>query len=209
MFDGKDIFMRILVISDTHGKLDRFWEVFNKLRIEDPVQMIVHCGDYLQDAKDIRMRAGIPVISVGGNCDGNFDDAGYSILETEAGDFMVTHGHMQNVNFNLQKLYYRAQEAGCIGALFGHTHRSCYVDHDGIYLMNPGSLSEPRDGSGGTFGILDTHETGVWGKIYRYEDFMGIKCSGGGNSGNSGTSKPKPKVTGGKLRSLLNYSDRF
>ena len=135
MFDGKDIFMRILVISDTHGKLDRFWEVFNKLRIEDPVQMIVHCGDYLQDAKDIRMRAGIPVISVGGNCDGNFDDDGYSILETEAGDFMVTHGHMQNVNFNLQKLYYRAQEAGCIGALFGHTHRSCYVDHDGIYAF--------------------------------------------------------------------------
>ncbi len=194
--------MRILVISDTHGDIDRFWDVYDKLRVTDPVQMIVHCGDYISDAQDIRRRAGVPVIAVAGNCDRNFDEDGCSILETEAGDFLVTHGHMQDVGYDLQKLYYKAMENNCIGALFGHTHRASYVSVDDMYFMNPGSLSQPRDNSGGTFGILDTQEDNVWGKIYRYEDFMTS------NSGGSGNTK-KPKVTGGKLRSLLNYSDRF
>lgn len=196
--------MRILVISDTHGELDRFWKVFNKLNKETPVQMIVHCGDYIEDAKEIRMRSGIPVVAVKGNCDGEYSDDGYSILETESGDFLVAHGHMHDVNFSLQKLYYTALDNNCIGALFGHTHRSAFVETGDLYMMNPGSLTKPRDGSGGTFGILETSEDGVFGKIHRYEDFM----AEGGTGGNGG-SKPKPKVTGGKLRSMLNYSDRF
>lgn len=81
--------------------------------------------------------------------------------------------------------------------------------------MNPGSLSKPRDGSGGTFGLMVTSEDSIWGKIYRYEDFMagdGSSSSRDGGSGGNGCSDPdkkKPKVQGGKLRSLLNYSDRF
>lgn len=204
--------MRILVISDTHGDLSRFWEVFDKLNKENPVQMIVHCGDYIADAKEIRMKSGIPVVAVKGNCDGEYSDEGYSILETESGDFLVTHGHMHDVGFSLQKLYYTALDNNCIGALFGHTHRSAFVETGDLYMMNPGSLSQPRDGSGGTFGILETFEDHVFGKIYRYEDFINdqkTSSGSGGNGGNNGSSKPKPKVTGGKLRSMLNYSDRF
>ena len=109
---------------------------------------------------------------------------------------------MHDVNFSLQKLYYTALDNNCIGVLFGHTHRSSYVETGDVYMMNPGSLSQPRDGSGGTFGFLETFEDSVFGKIYRYEDFM---AQGNNSNGN----KPKPKVTGGKLRSMLNYSDRF
>ncbi len=60
--------------------------------------------------------------------------------------------------------------------------------------MNPGSLSRPRDGSGGTFGLLITDEEGVWGKIYRYEDFMAE--TGGSRvaalSGAAGTTDANP-----------------
>ena len=72
-------------------------------------------------------------------------------------------------------------------------------------LMNPGSLTRPRDGSGGTFGLIVTGEDSIWGKIYRYEDFMAPSGTGSGSKG----SAPKPKVRGGHLRDLLNYSDRF
>lgn len=111
--------MRILVVSDTHKNLNRFWDVFEKLKRENPVQIIVHCGDYYEDASAIRMRAGVPVTAVRGNCDGDFSGESYVILETEAGDFFVTHGHMENVGHDLQKLCYKAEEAGCIGAIFG------------------------------------------------------------------------------------------
>jgi putative phosphoesterase len=198
--------MRILVISDTHRKLERFWEIFEKLQRENPVEMIVHCGDYYDDAMEIRRRSGMPVVAARGNGDGEFSQNGYTILETEAGDFLVTHGHMEHVGRDLQNLYYKALENNCIGAIFGHTHRSAYVDLDGIYLMNPGSLPKPRDGSGGTFGILETSQDNVWGKIYRYEDFISKNNSG---TNSSKGSEKKTKVSGGKLRNLLNYSDRF
>ena len=45
--------MRILVVSDTHGKLDRFMRVFEKLKKESPVDLIIHCGDYYEDAMSI------------------------------------------------------------------------------------------------------------------------------------------------------------
>ena len=193
--------MRILVISDTHGQLTRFWDVFNKLMKENPVQMIAHCGDCYKDAEEIRRKAGIPVFAVKGNCDGSRSEEDCLILQTEAGDFFIAHGHMQDVGYSLQRLYYKVLDTGCVGALFGHTHRAKYVTVQDCYLMNPGSLTNPRDGSGGTFGILETSESKVWGKIHRYEDFMSCSSLGGSNT--------KSKVIGGRLRRLLNFSDRF
>lgn len=275
--------MRILVISDTHGKNERVYDVYNKLasaggpaarsgglsggfssELSDclfgsrpapqpgshrtpPVDMIVHCGDYYADAQEIRARLGIPVLAVKGNCDGCFDFEACSLLETECGDILITHGHMEDVGFSMQKLYYKALESGCIGAFFGHTHRSVFVETGGVCLLNPGSLSQPRDGSGGTFALVTTSEAGLQAKIYYYEDFMlpaaGVGSTGGGadapdnsaadNSAAGGTAsapetpaspaspaaspvapavqkpKQKPKVKGGHLRSLINYSDRF
>jgi phosphodiesterase family protein len=275
--------MRILVISDTHGKNERVYDVYNKLAsaggpaarsgglsggvssgLSDclfgsrpapqpgshrtpPVDMIVHCGDYYADAQEIRARLGIPVLAVKGNCDGCFDFEACSLLETECGDILITHGHMEDVGFSMQKLYYKVLESGCIGAFFGHTHRSVFVETGGVCLLNPGSLSQPRDGSGGTFALVTTSEAGLQAKIYYYEDFMlpaaGVGSTGGGadapdnsaadNSAAGGTAsapetpvspaspaaspvapavqkpKQKPKVKGGHLRSLINYSDRF
>ena len=212
--------MRILVISDTHGKNERVYDVYNKLAsaggpaarsgglsdgfssgLSDclfgsrpapqpgshrtpPVDMIVHCGDYYADAQEIRARLGIPVLAVKGNCDGCFDFEACSLLETECGDILITHGHMEDVGFSMQKLYYKALESGCIGAFFGHTHRSVFVETGGVYLLNPGSLSQPRDGSGGTFALVTTSEAGLQAKIYYYEDFMlpaaGVGSTGGG-----------------------------
>ena len=249
--------MRILVISDTHGKNECVYDVYSKLAAAasaggqrtPPIDMIVHCGDYYADAREIHARLGIPVLAVKGNCDGCFDSDACSLLETECGGILVTHGHMEDVGFSMQKLYYKVLESGCIGAFFGHTHRSVFVETGGVYLLNPGSLSQPRDGSGGTFALVTTSEAGLQAKIYYYEDFMlptglaactaagttacpaGIGSAGGADSAPgtaaeaaAGTGslpgaaakpavpaaqKQKPKVKGGHLRSLINYSDRF
>ena len=198
--------MRILAVSDTHGNCERVFAVYKKLVSEAPIDIIVHCGDYASDGAEIQSRLGVHVAWVKGNCDGAFSDDNWSILETEAGNFLITHGHMENVNFSQQNLYYKALENDCIGAFFGHTHRGVYTQVGDVYMMNPGSLTKPRDGSGGTFGLMVTGEDSVWGKIYRYEDFMKDGVSPGGPGQKE---KKKPKVQGGKLRSMLNYSDRF
>ena len=142
--------MKILVVSDTHGDCSRVIEVFQKLNKESPVDIIVHCGDYAADARELQARLGIHVAWVKGNCDGGFSDTDWSILETEAGNFIITHGHNEQVDFSKQNIYYKALENDCVGAIFGHTHRASYTEMDDIVLMNPGSLTKPRDGSGGT-----------------------------------------------------------
>ena len=208
--------MRILVISDTHGKIERAIDVYKKLASESPIDFIVHCGDYYSDAQEIRARLGVPVAAVKGNCDDCFDPDAFSVLETEYGNFLITHGHMENVGFSMQNLYYKVLENGCCGAFFGHTHRSALVQLDDVYLMNPGSLSKPRDGSGGSFGLVVTSEDSLWGKIYSYEDFMQSVANMQNTQNMQNAEKPpasanspKKKIKGGRLRDLLNYSDRF
>lgn len=202
--------MKILVVSDTHGDCSRVIDIYQKLNKESPVDVIVHCGDYAADARELQARLGVHVAWVKGNCDGGFSDTDWSILETEAGNFLITHGHNEQVDFSKQNIYYKALENDCVGAFFGHTHRASYTEMDDVVLMNPGSLTRSRDGSGGTFGLIVTGEDSIWGKIYRYEDFMAPSSTGGsGNGGGSQKAAPKPKVRGGHLRDLLNYSDRF
>lgn len=200
--------MRIFVLSDTHGDIGRAYEVYKKLKEEGPVDLIIHCGDNYKDAIQLGERTGCSVAWVKGNTDGSFSDDACTIVETEYGNLLVTHGHMENVDFSQQNLYYKALDKGCVAAIFGHTHRSAFTEAGGVYLFNPGSLTKPRDGSGGTFGVILTDTDYFRGYIHRYEDFMAKSGSGSGSGGQGGSGN-KPKVQGGYLKSLLNYSDRF
>ncbi len=184
--------MRIFVISDTHGQIEKVCQVYRKLK---DIDLIVHCGDYYQDAISIQETLGARTLWVKGNCDGSFDGKDTAIIEAECGDILVTHGHMQNVGYSQQNIYYLAAENNCVGVLYGHTHIPALTEVDGITLMNPGSLSKPRDNSSGSYGILETDDFGLHGSIHYYDETT--------------SESHKPKVKGGYLKGLLNYSDRF
>lgn len=183
-----------MVISDTHGKLDKVYEIYKTLT---SVDSIIHLGDYVKDAEELQNELGIDVISVKGNMDGAFSDTDFKILTTEYGKLYLAHGHMENVKMKYQNIFYRAEEAGCTAALFGHTHRPVFEELNGIYLINPGSLTLPADGTQGSYALLETSSNGLTGSIVYYS-----------KEKNNTTSKPA-KVQGGYIRSLLNYSDRF
>ena len=193
--------MRILIVSDTHGSVEKVYEIYKKLSKEAPVDLIVHCGDYSDDALKIQAHLGKRVLWVKGNCDGCFDEKEFAVLETEAGNFFVCHGHMQNVGYSKRDLYYYACQEDCIGAIYGHTHRADKTELGDFLFINPGSLERPRDGSGGTFALLNTGEGYRDARILRYHDFI----LGGDDTADG----QKKKVKGGYLRDLLNYSDRF
>ena len=186
--------MKILLISDTHGNIERALEIAHKT---EGLNMIFHCGDLKEDADDLMCQLDIPVSAVTGNCDYSHSPS-KAIVNTPAGRILLTHGHKENVNMDVQRLLYVAEENDCIAACFGHTHVAYMEDFNGITLINPGSLTRPRDGSGGTFALLDATSEGLSCEIIKYDDYI---------------KKPEPekkkKVQGGYLRSLLNYSDRF
>ncbi|QAT42537.1 metallophosphoesterase family protein [Aminipila luticellarii] len=96
----------------------------------------------------------------------------------------------------MPRIFYRAEEEGCVAALFGHTHKPLFVQCDDIYLINPGSLTLPADGTKGSYAVVTTSPQGLEGSVIYYEEKK--------------NTVPKPaKVQGGYIRGLLNYSDRF
>ena len=183
--------MKILLIGDTHGKLNKFRDILPKITAVD---LIAHTGDYEADAAKIHEETSIPVVSVKGNCDGGYSSEDFRIIETEFGNILLTHGHMENVKSGLTGLMYKAMENGCAAAFFGHTHVSLIDEWKGIRFVNPGSLTLPRDGSDGSYAIVRTSRDSFDASIVYYSTVMG-----------SGNKKPGS----GYIKRLLNYSDRF
>lgn len=179
--------MKILVLSDTHGELGKVYEVYRNL---ENIDMIVHLGDCVKDAMDLEEKLAIPIVSVPGNMDGMMPVKDLNkIIKTEVGDILLTHGHYEGVHFDVNNLIYKAEEKNCIAAFFGHTHIACLEDFNGFTLLNPGSLTRPRDGSTGSYAIVSDDKGILECRICYY--------------------RKNEKPRGGYLKSLMNYSDRF
>lgn len=154
--------MKILVISDTHGSLRNFKEV---MKLEQPIDMIMHLGDIERDENEIRMLAGPEccVAMVKGNC-----DSAFFCSEELTRDFTLCghRFHMEHGNrlpSGMQSIVYRAQELGADVMLFGHTHVQLYTKVDGITILNPGSLTKPRPmgSSDPGYAIIELSENGT------------------------------------------------
>ena len=179
--------MKILLIGDSHGKLERLRDIWPKLT---GIDLIAHTGDHYSDALSIEREFKVPVTAVGGNCDGTGPDR--AIIDTEYGRILLTHGHREGVKYDLGNLYYSVLEEDCRAAFYGHTHCSSIVEKDGIYFINPGSLSLPRDNKSGSYAIVRTAEDSLDASIVYYDTVMGVR-----------------RTSSGFIKSILNYSDRF
>lgn len=145
--------MKFLVISDTHGRLGPAEEIYRSL---SGIDRVIHLGDYDRDGQLLANKIGVPVIALKGNMDGSYSKDDYRILETEYGKIYLTHGHVESVKQGPENLIYKASSLGCRAALFGHTHVPVFEECEGIYLLNPGSLTDPRGGKTGSYAVMTT-----------------------------------------------------
>lgn len=135
--------MKILIVSDTHRNDDNLKRV---LDAHMPLDMLIHLGDaegseylienWVNDGCDLKM--------VVGNND--FFSSLERELEVEIGTHKVllTHGHYYNVSLGVESLRQEAKERGCDIAMYGHTHRPYLEVGRDVTILNPGSLSYPR-----------------------------------------------------------------
>ncbi len=134
--------MRLLVISDVHGATAHLRRVIDS---QPTANAVVFLGDGLREvAYAAEQYPHLPFFTVPGNYD--FGAAGpFTRMERWGGrDFLFTHGHNQNVKYGLYNLELTARQAKVEVALFGHTHQPLVDYHDGLYLVNPGSLRDGR-----------------------------------------------------------------
>jgi len=146
--------MRILVISDTHGDTNKAEEA---IRSNKEVSLIIHLGDYYRDAQKLSgMFPNIPVEYIYGNSDFMIENVpAEKLLEVCGKKIFITHGHRYSVKWDYGRLYKKAEELKADMILFGHTHVPEIIEKGDVFLLNPGSTSDPRDESDESYAIID------------------------------------------------------
>ena len=133
--------MKILVVSDTHGRDNGLEKAVER---ERPFDMLIHCGDVEGREDYIEALAECPCCIVSGNNDFFPDLPREDVVSIAGHNFLVTHGHYYGVSMELAGIEDEARSRNLDGVFFGHTHRPVLKMKKGFLLLNPGSLSYPR-----------------------------------------------------------------
>lgn len=131
----------IMIVSDTHGRIGNLAEALNR---EGQPDMFIHLGDFEGDAEAIEAMCGCEIMMVPGNND--FFSPLPREIETEIGGkkVLLTHGHYYYVSLDLATIRSEAVARGIDIVMFGHIHRPVIEVDENVTLINPGSLSYPR-----------------------------------------------------------------
>ncbi len=137
--------MKILVVSDTHGHLDLYEKLIQKIK---PMDLVIHCGDIegqeLMFENLNREILGCNSVMVSGNNDFFSELDREASLEIRGHRILVTHGHTMYVSTNTDFIKQEAYARGYDIVVYGHTHRPVLDEGGAITALNPGSLSYPR-----------------------------------------------------------------
>ncbi len=160
--------MKIMFMSDIHGSLKYLNKAIERLE-EEKVDKIVLLGDLLEGANyapdyfynpeevaDLLNQYKDKITAVSGNCDCMEDQkllefpitANFVEIELNDRKIFATHGHRYNKE-NMPDLNK--------GDIFiqGHLHVPTAEVLNGVYYLNPGSISLPRKNSKNSYGLLE------------------------------------------------------
>ena len=149
--------MRLVVVSDSHGDRDILVQLV--AHYKDEVVTFLHCGDSELTTNDSLFQQ---MTVVQGNMDFNGHFPEQVVVPVGAQKAFLTHGHLYGVNFDLTRLMLAAQAEGAQLAFYGHTHQLACEMHQGLLVLNPGSISQPRgqfQPLGGTYAVVDITAT--------------------------------------------------
>lgn len=103
---------------------------------------------------------GVKILGVPGNCDMFSTSPSYDLVTAEGRQIFLPMGPFPRQERPRQPEELCCGPTGRDVALYGHTHVSHTEYDDGLYLMNPGSVSASRNG-GNSFGIVDITPAGI------------------------------------------------
>ena len=158
--------MNLMIASDLHGSEYYVNKLLERLEAEQPDKLLL-LGDLLYHGprndlprgyapkQVLAMLNGVKekLLCVRGNCDAEVDQmvlefpvlAEYGVVFLEGRTLYLVHGHKE-LNLPLQ--------AGDV-LLSGHTHVPVLERRGGIYYVNPGSVSIPKQGSAHGYMVLE------------------------------------------------------
>lgn len=150
--------MKILVVSDTHGRRHNLRKTLERV---SPIDLLIHLGDFEGRENDIEMISPCPVEFVSGNNDFFTSLPKERLIQIGKYKVLLTHGHKYGANYGTIGIRQAALRYGADIVMFGHTHIPMIdLSHD-IWTINPGSLNLPRQsGRVPTFIIMEIDSKG-------------------------------------------------
>ncbi|MDR2185934.1 MAG: YfcE family phosphodiesterase [Treponema sp.] len=133
----------ILVVSDTHGHIPSLRKVLDWAG-ERHFDTAIFLGDGAEDLSRVSGGSGMPWLIIRGNGDPDLSLPPRASLVFAGHSFFLTHGHLYSLNEGFGLLAAEAADHGAEAVLFGHTHQPFLGREDGVLLVNPGSLGQPR-----------------------------------------------------------------
>lgn len=149
--------MRLLVISDSHGRKSNIFDII-EMHIDD-ADYILCLGDcnggsdfeYAESYFGNKLR----VLYVCGNTDWYSTEPAVREIKVGGKTVMFCHGHTFRVKMDYQLLIDEGKRRCADIVLFGHTHTPYYKHTDGIHFMNPGAAAD------GCYGMVDITDKGI------------------------------------------------
>lgn len=154
--------MKLLVLSDSHGDVD----VMENIALQVRPNLLLHLGDHYSDLEKLQERLPrLPCVGVRGNCDRPGPPES-RLLTLEGKRILLTHGHHQDVKYDLDRLYFFGMKNEADLVLFGHTHRVCRQEEDGMRFLNPGSIGQ---GWPPSYAVVRLESGQIWTEIIMLE----------------------------------------
>ena len=149
--------MRLLIISDTHGMHRYVNDVISRVKPD----LMYHLGDALGMEDELEAWAGCPCECVRGNCDFGSSLPAYVVTTLGRHRVFLTHGHLYDVKYTMRSLVNAAKENDCDVVMYGHTHYPELSAEEGVTILNPVSISLPRQpGREPSFVVCDVDAEG-------------------------------------------------
>ena len=151
--------MKVLIVSDTHGREQNLAEALEQT---GPIDQLIHLGDVEGGAEHIRELAGdAPAAIIAGNNDFFCDLPNERIFTIGGHRIFMTHGHDYFVHSGTLYLKREARKKGADIVMFGHTHKPYMEEDNELLVLNPGSLSLPRqEGHRPTYIVMEIADDG-------------------------------------------------
>ncbi|GAB6188755.1 phosphodiesterase [Marinitoga arctica] len=164
--------MKLGILSDTHGSLFYFEKAFNYLK---DVDRIIHLGDYLYHGPRNPLPVGYDPMELSkllknfkkrtfitGNCDSPIDlkllnipeQTPYAVESYSSYNFFFTHGW----DPNLEDALSLAKKYKCQYLIHGHTHIINFEKMEDITIINPGSVSIPKNNTPHSILIIEIND---------------------------------------------------
>ena len=145
--------MKILIVSDTHGRHSAFDKALKEV---GKIDALVHLGDTEGGEDYIEAVCGCPAYVLAGNNDFFSDNLREMEVVFGTKKAFMTHGHYYYVSLGPERIIEEGKMRNADIVMFGHTHKPFLEMIDGMIVLNPGSLSYPRqEGRKGSYIMME------------------------------------------------------